>query len=207
MKLNTPVVLLLLCASFLISCQSLSQRQGEWTYVGDENPNTLEAMADCERRAGDETNGDTYPDYYDPDNPYAGVVTFFSAVAQQDQWQKSFDDCMNVRDFARQGDVDRVRRIFQEHKEVRDKQRTDDALLEARAKSQVVKVGDFVVPKFDRIVIYSNQSTNSERIAVGDFYDMPRVLHIDGEWTQVELQSNVGWARSQTMKKEDPLIP
>ena len=113
---------------------------------------------------------------------------------------------MNGRNFARDGDVDRLKKENQEFKEVREKRIRDDALKDAKRKTQEIEIGDFVTPKYESILIYKDKSTSSGRVAVGSASTKPKVLQIDGEWTRVELDSKVGWARSQAMKKVAPLI-
>ena len=120
------LITLVFSTSCLISCQTLAERQGEWIYVGDETPNKLAVMVDCEQRANDDVNNDTYNDYYDSSNPYVGVIALFGAVTQQVGWQKSFDGCMNGREFARPEDADRARKEYQEFKDAREKRLRDD---------------------------------------------------------------------------------
>ncbi len=121
-----PPSIALLFASFLISCQSLPQKESDWTNIGGGDLKTIEAISDCQQRANGKANSDdvtyNYEDNYGyneaSSDAYAGALALLVGgvvIGQQFGWQKTFDRCMNVKGFSRQEDVERVKDEYQKY--------------------------------------------------------------------------------------------
>lgn len=186
--------LLLFPLLLIASCQMAPPIASEWTYIGADEANLEETMKDCESR----TNKDVYDeedfgvfDVTDKATAINSVVLL--PVIVNVKAEKYFNGCMNGRGFAKENDVDRLRKEVQEDIAARERYVNERKLA---AKRTTIEVGDYVVAKFSILVIYKAKTTESDRVSSVGRSEKAKVLSIEEDWTKVELNDQIGWVRS-----------